>query len=112
MALTYTYITFRTWDDRRLVVPLSYFISHQFENWSMKSAHTIQPIYLYVDYTLDVQTVRSKFQALVTECKDWDGPADSVLEVTGVKEETMELGALCSAKNPRRGDCTPACVKN
>jgi hypothetical protein len=31
---------------------------------------------------------------------DWDGPADSVLEVTGAKEDTMELRALCSAKDP------------
>ncbi|MDI3464023.1 MAG: hypothetical protein OJF50_002844 [Nitrospira sp.] len=98
--LTYTYITIRTWDARRIVVPLSYFISHPFENWSMKSAHTVQPIYLYVDYTIDVPTVRSKFHALVNESKDWDGPADSVLEVTGVKEDTMELRALCSAKDP------------
>ena len=98
--LTYTYITIRTWDARRIVVPLSYFISHPFENWSMKSAHTVQPIYLYVDYTIDVQTVRSKFHDLVNECKDWDGPADSVLDVTGVKEDTMELRALCSAKDP------------
>ena len=72
--LTYTYLTIRTWDARRIVVPLSYFISHPFENWSMKSAHTIQPIYLYVDYTIDVQTVRSKFHDLVNKCTDWDGP--------------------------------------
>lgn len=98
--LTYTYITIRTWDARRLVVPLSYFVSHPFENWSMKSAHTIQPIYLYVDYTIDVQTVRSRFHELVNECKEWDGPADAVLEVTAVKDDTMELRALCSAKNP------------
>jgi hypothetical protein len=98
--LTYTYITIRTWDARRIVVPLSYFISHPFENWSMKSPHKIQPIYLYVDYTTDVRAVRSKFHDLVKECKDWDGPADSVLEVTGAKEDAMELRALCSAKDP------------
>lgn len=98
--LTYTYITIRTWDARRIIVPLSYFVSHPFENWSMKSAHTIQPIYLYVDYTIDVQSVRSKFHDLVNGCKEWDGPADPVLEVTGVKGDTMELRALCSAKDP------------
>lgn len=98
--LTYTYITIRTWDARRIIVPLSYFIERPFENWSMKSAHTIQPIYLHVDYTIDVKTVRAKFQELVNECKDWDGPREAVLEVTGVKEEMMELRALCSAKDP------------
>ncbi|HJU06390.1 MAG TPA: mechanosensitive ion channel domain-containing protein [Nitrospiraceae bacterium] len=98
--LTYTYITIRTWDARRIIVPLAYFIERPFENWSMKSAHTIQPIYLHVDYTIDVKAVRAKFQELVNECKDWDGPAEPVLEVTGVKEDTMELRALCSAKDP------------
>jgi small-conductance mechanosensitive channel len=98
--ITYTYITIRTWDSRRLVVPLSYFIAHPFENWSMKSAQTISPIYLYVDYKMDVGTVRAKFEELLSANEDWDRQVPPVLEVTGVKQDSMELRALCSAKDP------------
>ncbi|MFP4308745.1 MAG: mechanosensitive ion channel family protein [Desulfococcaceae bacterium] len=34
--IAYTYITIRTWDQRRLVVSLRYFLTHPVENWSMK----------------------------------------------------------------------------
>jgi small-conductance mechanosensitive channel len=98
--ITYTYITIRTWDSRRVVVPLSYFIAHPFENWSMKSAQTITPIYLYVDYKIDVGAVRAKFEEFLRANEDWDRQVPPVLEVTGVKQDSMELRALCSAKDP------------
>ncbi|HJT22682.1 MAG TPA: mechanosensitive ion channel domain-containing protein [Nitrospira sp.] len=100
--ITHTYITIRTWDARRVVIPLSYFIAHPFENWSMKSAQTIQPIYLYVDYKTDVDAVRTKFKELVKACEDWDDQMEPVVEVTDLKNGTMELRALCGAKDPPR----------
>lgn len=97
--ITYTYITIRTWDSRRLVVPLSYFIGHPFENWSMKDAHMIKPIYLYVDYRTDVPLVRKKFEEILKSSEDWDQRVTPVVEVTSLTSETMELRALCSAKD-------------
>ncbi|MEZ5594262.1 MAG: mechanosensitive ion channel [Gammaproteobacteria bacterium] len=98
--ITYTYITVRTWDQRRVVVPLKYFLSHPFENWSMRDPHLIKPIYLYVDYSTDVQALREKFEQLLQNSEDWDEKAEPTVQVTACKEETMEVRVLCSAKNP------------
>jgi small-conductance mechanosensitive channel len=98
-AITYTYITIRTWDLRRVVIPLSYFIEHPFENWSMKDAHIIKPIYLYVDYRMDVSHLRQKFKEILENSPEWDRQTPPVMQVTGLTEEAMELRALCSAKD-------------
>ena len=98
--ITYTYITVRTWDQRRVVVPLKYFLSHPFENWSMRDPHLIKPIYLYVDYSTDVQALREKFEQLLQASEDWDKKSEPTVQVTACKEETMEVRVLCSAKNP------------
>ena len=98
--ITYTYITIRTWDQRRMIVPLKYFLSHPFENWSMRDAHLIKPIYIYLDYRTDVQAVRDKFEQLLRDSEEWDEQTPPTVQVTDLKEETMEVRALCSAKNP------------
>jgi small-conductance mechanosensitive channel len=98
--IAYTYITIRTWDQRRLVVPLRYFLTHPVENWSMKDAHLIKPIHFYVDYAADIEPIRKKFDELVRNAEEWDETAAPTVEVTAVTERTIEVRALCSAKNP------------
>lgn len=98
--ITYTYILIQTWDQRRLVVPLRYFVTRPFENWTMRSAHLIKPIYLHADYTLDVDRVRDKFDELLRASDDWDGENEPTVQVTAVEDETIEVRALCSAKDP------------
>ena len=36
--ITTTYVVVRIWDERRLVLPLQYFIDHPFQNWTRRSA--------------------------------------------------------------------------
>ncbi len=95
----FTYLIIHTWDWRRLVVPLKYFISKPIENWSMSNSHLLQPIYFYTDYKIDVSKVRSKFEELVKGSDAWDGKVWSV-QVTDVKEEALEIRATCSSKDP------------
>ena len=97
--ITYAYVAIRTWDDRRVIVPLSYFISHPFENWSKSNTRIVKPIYLYADYRVDVDRVRKKFEELLENSDEWDKTVKPVIQVTGMSEKTLELRALCSAKN-------------
>jgi small-conductance mechanosensitive channel len=98
--ITYTYITIQTWDQRRVIVPLKYFITHPVQNWSKNSSHLIQPIYLYVDYQTEVDQIRRKFTELLKNDEDWDEETEPTVQVTGMGDETMEVRALCSAKDP------------
>ena len=97
----FTYMVVRTWDLRRLVVPLKYVISNIFENWSMTSSHQIRPIVLYADYRVDVSKIRSEFEKLLKNEEDWDEENPAVVEVVDMTEESVKLRALCSAKDAK-----------
>jgi small-conductance mechanosensitive channel len=99
-SITYTYITIQTWDQRRVIVPLKYFISTPVQNWSKHSSHLIRPIYLYVDYHTDVEQIRSAFADMLRSDEDWDEETEPTVQVTGMGDETIEVRALCSAKDP------------
>ncbi|RCS40710.1 mechanosensitive ion channel protein [Bremerella cremea] len=98
--IKFTYLTIRTWDKRRLIVPLQYLISQPVENWTKVSPELTRPIKVYVDYTTDVDQIREKFEQLATEHELWDERSEPTVQVTGCSEETMEIRALCHAKNP------------
>ena len=95
--LRYTYAVLKTWDERRLIVPMRHFVTEIVENWSHTEFHQTRPVYLYVDYGIDVDAIRQKFIAVVKEHELWDGDTDPVLIVTAVNEDTITLrGALAS----------------
>lgn len=98
--ITYTYVTIRTWDKRRLVVPHSYFLDHPVENWSKSAPQMIMPIFLHADYHVPVQKVRDKLAELLEAHKDWDHAQAPSLYVTALTPHTVELRALVSARDP------------
>jgi len=97
--ITYTYLLIQTWDQRRVVVPLRYFVTHPIENWTKRNAHLTKPIVLYADYTIDVDRVRDKFDELLRADDDWDEEKEPSVQLVGVDDETVEIRALCSAKD-------------
>src|ERR1700685_3147786 len=48
------YVVVRLWDLRRLVLPLSYFLTNAFQNWTRTSADLLAYTYVYVDYSAPV----------------------------------------------------------
>ncbi|HSE57558.1 MAG TPA: mechanosensitive ion channel domain-containing protein [Nitrospiraceae bacterium] len=97
--ITYTSVTIRRWDAKRVIVPVSYFISHPFENWSMKESHILTTVVLYVDYGIDIDVLRTKVGDVLTSLPAWDRQVGPSLQVTDLKEQCMELRVLCSAKD-------------
>ncbi len=96
--ITSAYVVIRTWDLRRLIVPLSYFIDNSFENWTRKSSDLLGYCYLYVDYSAPVDTLREQMNTLLKSSKLWDGKVAN-FQVTNLKETTMELRCLYSARS-------------
>jgi small-conductance mechanosensitive channel len=97
--ITYTSVTIRRWDAKRVIVPVSYFIGHPFENWSMKESHILTSVVLYVDYGIDIDLLRTKACDVVASSPAWDRQVGPSLQVTDLKERCMELRVLCSAKD-------------
>jgi len=96
--ITFSYVVLKLWDLRRLVVPISYFIEKQFQNWTRTGSELVGAVMLYVDHTTPVDTVRKKLTEIVAQSKLWNGKVAS-LQVTDCKETTVELRALVSADN-------------
>jgi small-conductance mechanosensitive channel len=96
--ITGTYVVVLTWDLRRLVVPLTYFIEKPFQNWTRGSTNLLGAVVFYADYTVPVDRVRAKVEEIVKASPRWDGKVVS-LQVTDARPDTLELRALASAVN-------------
>lgn len=96
--ITLTYVVIRTWDLRRLVVPISYFIEKPFQNWTRTTADILGAIFIYTDYTVPVGAVREELHRIVKTSENWDGKVESV-QVTNATPQTLEVRALVSAAN-------------
>lgn len=86
----------RTWDLRRLVVPLSYFIENPFQNWTRRTADLLGTVFVYVDYSVPVEEVRQELRRILESSSLWDGKVWG-LQVTNASEQAVELRALMSA---------------
>lgn len=91
-----TYVVVCVWDLRRLVLPISYLITHPFENWTRSSSDILKWVYLEVDYSAPVEAIRERYEEILKESPDWDGKTGT-LQVTDLGPETMQLRALMSA---------------
>lgn len=91
-----TFVVVRIWDERRLVVPLTYFIEKPFQNWTVRSAELIGTVFWYLDYTAPIDAMRSKLDEFVRESKHWDKKL-ALIQVTDSKASVIEVRALVSA---------------
>jgi small-conductance mechanosensitive channel len=96
--ITMAYVIIALWDKRRLVVPLSYFIEKPFQNWTRQSSALLGTAFLYVDYSISVESLRQEHTRVLKTTPLWDGVVDST-QVTNLSEKTMEVRCLSSARN-------------
>jgi small-conductance mechanosensitive channel len=92
------YVVIRIWDLRRLVLPLSYFLDHPFQNWTRTSAHLLGNIMLYADYTVPVDELRQELRRICESTPLWRGQV-CVLQASDATEHTVQLRALMDARN-------------
>src|SRR6266480_5240791 len=94
--ITLTYVTVRTWDLRRMILPITYFVEKPFQNWSRVSTDLLGAIVLYLDYQAPVGELRKELKRLVENNPKWDRKVCG-LQVTDTKQNTIEVRALVSA---------------
>jgi small-conductance mechanosensitive channel len=93
-----TYVVMRIWDQRRLMLPLSYFIEKPFENWTRRTADLLATVTLYADYAAPVQELRDYCHSVLKESPLWDGKTWA-FQVTDATPQTLQLRALMSVVN-------------
>lgn len=96
--VTLTFLAVRTWDERRITMPVSYFTSKPFENWSRGGVQMTGTVYFYLDHSAPIPLMREKLQEILTDCKAWDR-RDWSLAVTDTTPSTIEVRVVVTAKD-------------
>jgi small-conductance mechanosensitive channel len=94
--ITGTYVVVRIWDERRLVVPLNWFIENPFQNWTRTSSQLIGTVFLWLDYRVPLEPLREEAKRLCKEAPQWDGRV-CVLQVTDTTDRTLQVRILASS---------------
>jgi small-conductance mechanosensitive channel len=96
--ITSTYVVVKLWDWRRMVLPLSWFITNPFQNWTRENARLIGTAMFYVDYAAPIDRLRDAFERIVRASTKWDGDVQ-VMQVTDITERVMQVRCLASARS-------------
>ena len=96
--ITLTYVVLNIWDQRRLILPINYFIEKPFQNWTRNSADIMGTVFLYLDYATPLDPLRTELTRLLENDPLWDRRV-KVLQVTNASERTMEVRALMSSSS-------------
>jgi small-conductance mechanosensitive channel len=99
--ITLTYVVIKIWDERRLVLPITWFLENPFQNWTRSNANIIGTIFLNVDYSFPVESFRTLLPELLKDNKNWDGRVVNV-QVTKTTEQYKEVRVLLSSMNSSR----------
>jgi len=96
--ITGTFVVVRIWDERRMIVPLQWFIENPFENWTHQSSTILGTVFLWLDFGVPVDAVRTEFERLCKACELWDKRV-CVLHVTDATDRAMQVRLLVSARD-------------
>lgn len=96
--ITLTYLVVHVWDDRRLVIPTSRFMSQPFENWTRREAALLGTVEFDLDWTVPVEEMRQELRRVLEGTDLWDGRV-SVLQVTDAVHTLVRVRALVSASD-------------
>jgi small-conductance mechanosensitive channel len=91
-----TFVVVAIWDQRRLVLPLQYFIEKPFQNWTRTSAEILGTAFLWVDYGMPLAPLRAELERICRAAREWDGRV-CLIKVTDASERAMQLRVLVSA---------------
>lgn len=94
--VTTTYVVLRTWDLRRLVVPLQWFIENPFENWTRRPTSLMGAVFIWLDYRMPVAPLRAAFARMLEADAAWDRTIGTT-QVVEAGEHAMQIRFLMSA---------------
>jgi small-conductance mechanosensitive channel len=94
--LRLTYVVVRLWDDRRLILPTTYFTTTPFESWTRNEAWVMGTVILHLDYAAQVEVVRTQTRGILETSVLWDR-REWTLQVVELAEGSMVVRVVASA---------------
>jgi small-conductance mechanosensitive channel len=96
--ITLSYVVVRLWDDRRMVLPSTYFTRTPFQNWTRHHSELLGAVELDVDWRVDVGAMRDELDRVLAATDLWDGRS-KVLQVTDAVGGVVRVRVLVTAKD-------------
>ena len=99
--ITLTYVVLRTWDERHVVLPSTYFTSTPFENWTRKGSALTGAILFDLDWRVNTGNLRDQLDVVLGETELFDGRVANV-QVTDATGGYVSVRVLVSASDAGR----------
>ncbi|MBC7297811.1 MAG: mechanosensitive ion channel family protein [Demequina sp.] len=96
--ITLSYVVLQLWDDRRLVLPSTYFTSTPYQNWTRDGSELLGAVELDLDWRVSLQRMREHLKEVLAETSLYDGRT-SVLQVTDATKGHVHVRILATAKD-------------
>lgn len=96
--ITLTYVVVQVWDERRLVLPCTYFTTTPFQNWTRSATEILGTVSLDVDFSVSLDEMRAELDRLLDRNELWDGRS-GVLQVVDAVGGTVRVRITVSAPN-------------
>ncbi|HEY9290958.1 MAG TPA: mechanosensitive ion channel domain-containing protein [Microlunatus sp.] len=94
--ITLTYIVVRIWDERRLILPSTYFITTPFTNSTRTGTEINGTVLFELDWRVDIDGMRARLDELLRDTPLWDGRSKSLL-VTDSTGDRLTVRIVASA---------------
>ena len=99
----FTHLRLRTWDERRVIAPVSTFTSESFENWTKRDPSLMMHVELELDNRADVEALRKPFAEFLEQDSDVIDAEDAKCQVVGQNARAMVVRFMARAKDPKAG---------
>lgn len=95
--ITLTYVVVKVWDERRLILPSTYFTQNPFTNWSRRTHQMIGVVKLQCDWRVPIAMMRAELARVVAASSVWDGRvAGLVITETSAQDVTVRITVSAS----------------
>lgn len=94
--ITLSYVVVRIWDDRRLVLPCTYFTTQPFESWTRRSSQLLGSVDFDLDWKVPPASMRAQLAVVLGHTPLWD-KRTGVLQVTDAVGGFVHVRILVSA---------------
>jgi len=96
--ITLSYVVVHIWDDRRLVLPCTYFTQNPFENWTRTSSELLGAVEFDLDWRVPTGRMREELDRILENASLWDGRT-KVLQVTDAIGGFVHVRVLVTARD-------------
>jgi small-conductance mechanosensitive channel len=94
--ITLTYVVVHIWDDRRMVLPSTYFTSQPFQNWTRRNSELLGSVEFDLDWRVTPGEMRAELERILARTELWDERV-SVLQVTDAVGGFVRVRILVTA---------------